>query len=263
MISEDKTNPMRSLTYQLDLISHLVQRDFRLRYTGSMLGVLWSVVLPLVQLLVFVFLFNRIVPLGIDDYPAFVFSALLPWTWFSNCVSSAGGAFTGNRDMLRRPHFAPATLVIVNTLANLLTYLVSLPILLVVLAWHGRTLSLALLAFPLLVLIQSILLIGLGLIVATLNVFYRDIQHLTRVVLSLLFYLIPVFYRPQQLDTDYSQILMMNPIAVLIQSYRDIFFFQRTPEWDALFFTAAASLVMGSLGYLIYCRQQPHVIDAL
>jgi ABC-type polysaccharide/polyol phosphate export permease len=107
------------------------------------------------------------------------------------------------------------------------------------------------------------LLIGLGLIVATLNVFYRDIQHLTRVALPLFFYLIPVFYRPQQIGTNYSEMLMMNPIAVLIQSYRDVFFFQRTPEWDALFFTAVASLVMGSLGYLIYCRQQPHIIDAL
>jgi ABC-type polysaccharide/polyol phosphate export permease len=228
-----------------------------------MLGILWSVVLPLVQLLVFVFLFKRVVPLDIDDYPAFVFSALLPWTWFNNCLSSAGGLFTGNRDMLRRPHFAPATLIIVNTLSNLLTYLVSLPILLGVLAWHGRTVSVALLVFPLLLLIQSILLIGLGLIVATLNVFYRDIQHLTRVALPLFFYLIPVFYRPQQIGTNYSEMLMMNPIAVLIQSYRDVFFFQRTPEWDALFFTAVASLVMGSLGYLIYCRQQPHIIDAL
>src|SRR5262245_63578733 len=119
---------MQTLTYQFDLICHLVQRDFRLRYTESVLGVLWSVVLPLVQLLVFVFLFGKVVPLDIDDYPAFVFSALLPWTWFSNCVSSAGGLFTSNRDLLRRPHFAPATLVVVNTLSHLLTYVVTLPI---------------------------------------------------------------------------------------------------------------------------------------
>ena len=66
---------MPTLTYQFDLICHLVQRDFRLHYTGSVLGVLWSVVLPLIQLLVFVFLFSRVVPLDIDDYPAFVFSA--------------------------------------------------------------------------------------------------------------------------------------------------------------------------------------------
>src|SRR5262245_22618680 len=138
-------NPMYTETYRLDLICHLVQRDFRLHYTGSMLGVLWSVLLPLIQLSVFVFLFSRVVPLDIDNYPAFVFSALLPWTWFSNSLSSAGDLFASNRDLLRRPNFAPATLIVVNTLSNLLTYLVSLPILLGVLVWHGRTLSIAVL----------------------------------------------------------------------------------------------------------------------
>jgi lipopolysaccharide transport system permease protein len=254
---------MHSLPQQFDLVCHLVRRDFRLHYTGAALGVLWSVLLPLIQLLVFVFLFGRVIPLEIDDYPAFVFSALLPWTWLSNCLGSAGGLFIGNRDLLRRPNFAPATLIVVNTLSNLLTYLVSLPILLGVLAWHGRTLTTAVLAFPLLLLIQSILLIGLGLIIATLNVFYRDVQYLTTVALSLLFYLIPVFYRPQQVGANYAGLLMLNPIAVLIQSYREIFFYQRVPGWGPLLFAGVVSLVIGGLGYLIYHRQQPHVIDVL
>jgi lipopolysaccharide transport system permease protein len=254
---------MHSLPQQFDLVCHLVRRDFQLHYTGAALGVLWSVLLPLIQLLVFVFLFGRVIPLDIDDYPAFVFSALLPWTWLSNCLGSSGGLFIGNRDLLRRPNFAPATLIVVNTLSNLLTYLVSLPILLGVLAWHGRTLTTAMLAFPLLLLMQSILLIGLGLIIATLNVFYRDVQYLTTVALSLLFYLIPVFYRPQQVGANYAGLLMLNPIAVLIQSYREIFFYQRVPGLGPLLFAGVVSLVMGGLGYLIYHRRQPHVIDVL
>jgi lipopolysaccharide transport system permease protein len=254
---------MHSLTYQFDLILHLVRRDFRLHYTGSALGMLWAMVLPLIQLLVFVFLFGRVVPLGIDNYPAFVFSALLPWTWFSACIGSAGGLFVRNRDLLRRPNFRPVTLVVVNTLSNLLGYLVSLPVLLVVLALHGRTVTTAVAAFPLLLLIQSILLIGLSLMVATMNVFYRDVQHLTGVALSLLFYLVPVFYRPQQAGGKFSGLLMLNPIAVLIQSYRDVFFYQRAPEWGPLLFAFAASFAIGGVGYLVYCRLQPRVIDAL
>jgi len=254
---------MYSLPQQFDLISHLVRRDFRLYYTGSVLGVFWSVLLPLIQLLVFVFLFNRVVPLGIDDYPAFVLSALLPWTWLSNSVGSAGGLFTSNRDLLRRPNFAPATLIVVNTFSNLLTYLMSLPILLGVLVLHSRPLTLAALVFPLLLLIQSSLIIGLGLMIATLNVFYRDVQHLTGVALMLLFYLTPVFYRPQQVASHYSQIFALNPIAILIQGYREIFFYQRAPEWQSLLFAAVCSLLVSGLGYLVYYRQQPHVIDAL
>jgi ABC-type polysaccharide/polyol phosphate export permease len=254
---------MRSLSYQFDLISHLSQRDFRLNYTGSVLGILWSVLMPLIQLLVFVFLFGRVVPLDIPDYPAFVFTALLPWTWFSNCVGSAGGLFTSNRDLLRRPNFEPIILIVVNTLSNLISYLVSLPILLVVLSLYGRSLTIAVAALPLLLLIQSVLLVGIGLIIATLNVFYRDVQHLVRAGLSLFFYLVPVFYHPQRMGANSAGWLMANPVAVLIQSYRDIFFYQRAPTWEALSFIAVASLIVGGLGYLAYQRQQPQVIDAL
>jgi ABC-type polysaccharide/polyol phosphate export permease len=254
---------MYSPKHQFELIGHLVRRDFRLHYTGSVLGVLWSVALPLIQLLVFVFLFGKVVPLDIEDYPAFVFSALLPWTWFSSSVASAAGLFIGNRDLLRRPNFTPATLIVVGALSNLLTYLVSLPILLVMLALHGRPPTAAVLAFPLLVLIQGVLLVGLGLATATMNVFYRDVAHLTNVALSLLFYLLPIFYRPLNLGTVYSGLLLWNPIASLIQAYRDIFFYQRAPDGPSLVFCAAASLIVAAAGYGIYRRQRPHVMDAL
>ena len=81
---------MNSLAYRLDLILHLVWRDFVLRYKGSVLGVLWYLLPPLTQLLVLVFLFGRVVPLNIEAYPAFVFCGLLPWTWFGTCLGSAG-----------------------------------------------------------------------------------------------------------------------------------------------------------------------------
>jgi lipopolysaccharide transport system permease protein len=81
---------MKSLTYRIDLIRHLVWRDFVLRYKGSVLGVLWYLLPPLAQLLVLVFLFGRVVPLNIEAYPAFVFCGLLPWTWFSTCLNSGG-----------------------------------------------------------------------------------------------------------------------------------------------------------------------------
>jgi ABC-type polysaccharide/polyol phosphate export permease len=99
--------------------------------------------------------------------------------------------------------------------------------------------------------------------VATMNVFYRDVQYLTGVALSLLFYLVPVFYRPQQAGAKFSRLLMLNPVAVLMQSYRDVFFYQRAPEWGPLLIAFAASFAIGGVGYLFYCRFQSYVIDAL
>jgi lipopolysaccharide transport system permease protein len=91
---------MAPIMYRRDLMAHLVRRDFALRYHDSTLGVLWSLLHPLAQLLVLVCLFQSVIPLGIEAYPAFVFSALLPWSWFITSVGSAGGLFSGSRDLL-------------------------------------------------------------------------------------------------------------------------------------------------------------------
>src|SRR3990167_745531 len=182
---------MNSLNYHFDLIRHLIWRDFSLRYKRSVFGVFWSFILPLSQLMVLTFLFRRVIPLNIENYPAFVFSGLLPWTWFSTCLSSAGGMFISNRNFLRHPNFIPATLVIVNTFSNLLNYLIALPMLIVMLIFSGKALTLALLCLPLLFLIQGALIVGLSLIISTMNVFYRDIQHIISVLLMLMFYITP------------------------------------------------------------------------
>ena len=162
---------MHPLKYQRDLLLHLVKRDFALRYKRSALGILWSLLVPLAQLLVLAFIFGKIVPLKIDDYPAFLFTALLPWTWFSACLASAGGIFYNNRDLMFQPNFDPVILVVVNTLSNLAIYLAALPILMVLLLLYGRPPTGVLLFWPFLVLIQGILITGLSLIIATLNVF--------------------------------------------------------------------------------------------
>ena len=252
-----------SVVYQFDLLGHLVWREFTLRYKRSTLGILWSLVQPLAQLLVLVFLFQKIVPLNIPAYPAFVFSALLPWTWFSSSISSSCGLFIANRDLVRRPDFAPASLGVVNMLSNLLTYLAALPILLVILVIYEVALTPAIMLLPLLMIIQATLIVGVGLIVATLNVFYRDVQHIVIVTLSLLFYLTPVFYRPQSVLTQYEMLYMINPMAILIQAYRSIIFYGSVPPLGPLLFAAAAGACVVGIGGWIYHRQQPYIVDEI
>jgi lipopolysaccharide transport system permease protein len=254
---------MTSFGHQRDLIRHLVRRDFTLRYHDSALGVLWSLLLPLAQLLVLVFLFQWVVPLGIEAYPGFVFSALLPWAWFSASVGDAGFLFIGNRDLVRQPYFRPATLMLVNTLSRLVSYLVSLPILFAVLLFYDRVPTSALLALPVLLLIEAILILGLGLIIATLNVYYRDVQHIVTVLLSLLFYMTPVFYRPQQVTEKFQLMYAYNPLVCLIDGYRAVFFYGRLPEPRALLVATLASLALWLVGDRIYRRQQHDLVDAI
>jgi len=253
---------MKNFTHHRDLILNLARRNFILAYKGSTLGILWSALLPLSQLLVLVFVFRRILPLGIEDFPAFVFAALLPWNWFSNSINSASNIFLVNRDLMRQPHFAPRTLVVVDALTNLLTYLISLPILLALLTLHGRGVTISLLFFPLLVLIQGILIVGLSLIIATLNVFYRDVAHIVSVAVMLLFWFTPVFYQSKIVPEKYHFLYTLNPMAVLVESYRAVFF--GTPlEWSSLLLSFILSVMLCGLGYIIYQRQLHDIIDAI
>jgi ABC-type polysaccharide/polyol phosphate export permease len=244
-------------------VRHLVRRDFRLRYHDSSLGVAWSLLLPLAQLVVLVFLFQRVVPLGIDAYPAFVFSGLLPWSWFSACVSAAGTAFVGSRDLVRRPGFEPSTLVVVSTLSNMLGYVVTLPLLVIVCAVSGRPLTAAVLMLPVVLLIAEALILGVCLIVATLNVFYRDVQHIVGVALTLLFYLTPVFYRGHEAGERYQWLFTLSPIAVLVQAHRAIFFEGRVPSLGPLLLAAVISALVCAVGWLVYRRAQHDVVDAV
>jgi lipopolysaccharide transport system permease protein len=157
----------------------------------------------------------------------------------------------------------PARLVAMNTLSNFITYLFALPILCVVLAIYGFPFTPALLALPVLLLIQGVLINGLSLIFATLNVLYRDVQHIVNVGLTLLFYLTPIFYRTQAVVEQYQALYELSPIAVLIQSYRAVFFYGVAPSWPSLAFAAVCSLAVYSLGYGIFRLYQHEIIDVL
>jgi ABC-type polysaccharide/polyol phosphate export permease len=255
--------PVRSVAYNLDLIWHLVKRDFSLRYKRSTLGILWSLVLPLAQLLVLIFIFQIVVPLHIDSYPAFLFTALLPWTWFSTCLSSAGGLLNNNKDLVWQPNFEPINLIIINMLSNFLLFIIALPILFILLILYERPLTLSLIFLPSLMLIQGILIVGLDLIIATQNVFYRDVEHIVEIALMLLFYMTPVFYRSQSISESYRVVYALNPIAVLVENYRAILFYGTNPEWSSLLFTGIVSIVVCAIGYLVYSRQLHNIMDKL
>lgn len=253
----------QSRANRADLLLHLVWREFAVRYRKSALGVLWSIVPTLTQLLMLVFLFKKVVPLGIEAYPAFVLSALLPWAWFGNSVTSSAPLFSSHRDLVRRPNFEPSTLVTVNTLVELINYLVLLPVLLALLIFYDRSLTPALLWLPLLMTIQCLFIVGISLITASLNVVYGDVKYIVNLAVMLLFYLTPVFYRVQAVGETYQALFTWNPLAVLIQGYREIFFYGHAPEWSALLFAAVASVALWGFGRFIYNRQLANLYDVL
>ncbi|HBY94678.1 MAG: ABC transporter permease [Ardenticatenaceae bacterium] len=238
----------RRLIYLRDLLRELVTREMKLRYKRSVLGVAWSLLNPLAQLLVFSFLFRFVLPLNIPDYSLFLFTGVLAWSWFQSSLVVATGAITDNRELIRRPGFPVGILPVVTVTTHLVHFLLAMPILLLFLVLGGRLHLDVLLALPIVIGLQFVLTLGLAYLVATFHVTFRDTQYLLGVLLMLLFYLTPVFYDGSRIPARYQPLYRLNPMLHLIDAYRAILLRGELPDGPsilALIVVAAGLLWLG------------------
>jgi lipopolysaccharide transport system permease protein len=251
------------LIYKRDLLRVLVIRDMKLRYKRTVLGVAWSLLNPLAQLVIFNFVFTKVVPLAMPNYPSFVFCGLLAWSWFQSSLSLAAGAITDNRELIRRPGFSPAILPAVRVISDLIHFLLELPVLLLFLMLNGSRLSIALLTLPLLIVLQFALTLGLAYLVAACHVIFRDTQYLLSMGLLLLFYLTPVFYDGSTVPAPYQLFYRLNPMLHLIEGYRAILLQGTLPGYFSLLGLGVLAGGLSWLGYCIFVRASYRFVEEL
>lgn len=242
----------RQWRYYWDLISTLVMRDVQLRYRRSALGILWSVLNPLLMLIILSFIFQQVVPLGVPNYPAYVFCGLIAWNWFSTSILASNNIILNNADLVRKPYFATETLVLINVGSNMVNYLLTIPLLLGLMLIDNLQLGWSLLFLPLIMLLQFILTTGVGMLIAALNVYFRDIEHLTTIAVTLWFYVTPVFYKSEGVSKDLAWIFDINPMAQLLKSYRQITLGNAAPDLGGLAWAALLALVIGAIGFFFF-----------
>jgi lipopolysaccharide transport system permease protein len=242
------------------LIQSLVARDLKARYRGSVLGFVWSFVNPLLLLLIYSFVFTRIMPnqtQGIQPYALFMFCGILPWTWFSSSLSEAAGSLIAGGNLIKKVLFPAEVLPIVSVLTNMVHFFLGLPILVAFLvvykhppdAWD-------LIWFPIAVLVQLLFTCALALFVSALAVHFRDIRDILANVLTLWFFATPIIY-PMSLDTvqQYKTLYNLNPFTHLAVSYQEIlFYYGPIGHWRWLLALGAASVVVFLAGYWLFDR---------
>lgn len=255
--------PKRRLAYLWDLLYQMVARDLKLRYRGSVLGVAWSLLNPLAQLLVFSFVFRFVLPLQIPNYTAFLFIGLLVWNWFQASVMGSATVIVDGRTLIRRPGFPVAILPLVSVTANLVHFLLALPILFLFLWLTGIHLQEVVLLLPLLIVLQALFTLGVGYCVATSHVSFRDTQHLVGVFLFLLFYLTPVFYDVAIIPPQYWPLYRLNPVLHLLEAYRAILLYGVWPAWGSLLAVVLLTAVLLFLGLLIFQRASNRFVEEL
>lgn len=233
-----------STGYAWDAVRTLVGRELRIRYKGSLLGLLWAILSPLGTVAVLYVLFSLVLSLDIPNYAAFIYSGLLPWTWFQASVQTGASTLLDNRDLVRKPFFSRPLLPAVVTSTNFILYLLALPVLLVLLLVEGVPLRGTILLLPLIWALQGILTLAFTVLVAALGVLVRDIQHLLGVGLMLWFYLTPVFYDLDRIAPEHARWLMLNPMAVIVQAHRTVTLDGQLPDFVALGAVGAIALIL-------------------
>lgn len=253
----------RRWIYLRDLVRELVFRDLKAQYKSSLLGVAWSLLNPLLQLLVFVFLFRVVLPLGIDNYAAFAFTGVLAWSWFQLSTVTATTAITSHRDLIRRPGFPAAILPVITVTTYLIHLLLALPLLGGFILFSSGKIPATALWLPLLLAIQFLFTLSFAYLLATANVLYRDTQHLVGVGLQLLFYFTPVFYSARLVPEKYQAIYQLNPLLHLVTAYRDLLLHGRLPDFTALAALATGAVVLLSLGCTLFMRTRERFVEEL
>jgi lipopolysaccharide transport system permease protein len=268
--SHSVTARLRELIRYRDLIRNLVVSEVKIRYKNSVLGFVWSLLNPLAMMMVFTVVFGFLWPnQTVENFPIYLLCGLLPWNFFSASVISSVNSVVNNGNLIKKVYFPREVLPISTVLAQLVNFLLALLVLFAALIIFRANFSPWLWTLPIIILIQTCFSLGIGLVLSTLQVFYRDTQLVMEVVMLAWFFLTPVFYRAAQLPTIYRLDLgmvgswdvpvqrimyILNPMASLINVYRDLLYHGYRTDIDFFIRTAVTALLALGFGYWFFTR---------
>lgn len=254
-----------NLSLAKDLIGAWTSRTIRARYQQSALGWLWAVIQPAAVAAIYTVIFSFIVPINTGGIPYAVFSyaAVIPWTFLAASLADMTISLVGNMDLVSKIYFPREALPIAAMAARLMDFGIAAVLLLVLMVVFGIPLfHVSWLFLPVIVLIQVVLVMGLGLACAAANVFYRDVQSLITLGLQIWFYASPIIYPLTAVPEKYQQYYFLNPMVGIIEAYRDVLIYNRFPG-AYLLFSAFIALAIFLLGYRFFKKVEFQFADII
>jgi len=240
------------------LIFSLVSRELKVKYKGSVLGFFWSLLNPLVMLVVYTVAFKYIIRVRVENFPVFFLCAFLPWSFLHSSLSMSVGSIKDNGNLVKKVYFPREALPLSVVLSNLVQFLLTFLILIPALLLFKIELGLPLLLLPLIILFQTGFNLGLSFFFSSFNVFFSDVKHLLEIFLQIWFWLTPIIYPisfvPERFQTLYS----LNPAVQFVEGYRNLLLNNTGisfPQWGMLFFIGFLFLVLGHLFFNHYNKR--------
>lgn len=252
------------------MIFGLVKRDLRGRYKGSVLGFLWTFLNPLLQLLVYTFLFSTILRTDIDKYYLHLFVALIPWMFFAASVQGGAGCVLGQAGMITKIYFPREVLPIAHVTSQFMNMLYTFIVVLAVVFISGVFPSpLALLQLPLIMIIEYFLALGLTLIVSAVTVYFRDLEYIMGIVIMAWQFLCPIMYSIDMIKALSQSVpwllsvYMLNPMTPVVMAFRDILYYGRPANLNTLWLAAILAAICLVAGFVIFGKYKVRFAEEL
>ena len=240
-----------------------ILKEFRGKYKKSFLGILWSFLSPLFQLLIYAIVFPFILKNNIENYTVFLIVALMPWTFFNSTIIQSADCIVNNAGIVKKVYFPREILPISVTTSNLINFLITQFIVFIALIVSGIGFSKAIIVFPIIVIIQYILQLGFAFIFSAITVYIRDVEYIINIFMMLMFYLCPIVYDANMIPAQFLKFFKLNPMFHIISFYRTILYYKEIPnilEVGELFIVCIIILL---LGYKIFKKLQKRFAEEL
>ncbi len=236
----------------IDLIIVLTQKEMKVRYKSSFFGYLWSIGHPLAFAFVFFIAFKIVMKIQMENYALFLIAGLFPWQWFANSINASPMFFLGNASLIKKVNFPRNIIPFTIVLQDMIHFILSIPVILLFTFIYHKSPSLSwLYGIPLLLSVQFLMTFGVSLMISSVNLFFRDLERLTSIFVTLLFYFTPIIYPETMIPEKYKSFINLNPLSPLMISWRNLFL-NGTLEPVSLTVVFAYSIFAFMLGYMVY-----------
>ncbi len=242
----------RKIAYHFDLITILTKKEIKVRYKNSILGYMWSIANPLLYAMIFYFVFKIIMRFQIKDYTLFLIAGLFPWQWINNSISGSAGSFIGNASLIKKVTFPRLFLPLSQVLNDIFHFIVSIPVIIIFILFYGKYPSMSwLYIVPLMIIPTFFITYGFALAISSINIVFRDLQYLIALLMTILFYLTPVFYTMKFIPARYRHLVYLNPFTPIITNWRSAFMYGYI-NWSHYLLSLLYGAIIFVCGYIIY-----------
>lgn len=257
-------NMFKNLYSYRQLLKSNVRKEIRGKYKGSFLGVLWSFVNPLLMTLVYAIVFPFILKNTEPHYVTYLVIGILPWNFFTTVINQGTTTVLINGGILKKVYFPREILPISVNLSGIINFFISCLVMCLFLIFSGIGFSKFIFLFPLVVLIQFILQQAIIFITSSINVYVRDLEYIINFIISMLFYATPILYTADMFSgSSLAWVIKINPVAIIINAYRDIFYYQTMPNISLLLFALAGSIILLYFGLVIFRKLEKGFAEEL